>query len=88
MGVFEYIRLSYMKVFQKKRKKMSSPVKKAPSDLTFDYKDARTLGRYLTESGAIAGRDKTGLSQKQQKQLAREIKRARHLAMIAFTQTL
>lgn len=77
-----------MKVFQKKRRKMSAPVKKAPSDLTFDYKDMRTLQRYLTESGAIAGRDKSGLSQKQQKQLAREIKRARHLGMLPFTQTL
>lgn len=76
------------KVFQKKRRKFTTAVKKAPKDLMFDYKDSRTLGRYLMENGAIAGRDKTGLSLKQQRQLVREIKRARHLAMLPFTQTL
>lgn len=76
------------KAFQKKRRKYSAPVKKAPKDMTFDYKDSRTLSRYLMENGAIAGRDKTGMSLKQQRQLVREIKRARHLAMLPFTQTL
>lgn len=76
------------KLFQKKRRKNIPAVRKAPKELTFDYKDARTLQRYLTEHGAIAGRDRTGLSQKQQRQLAREIKRARHLGMIQFTQTI
>jgi small subunit ribosomal protein S18 len=76
------------KVFQKKRRKYTPAVKKAPKDLQFDYKDARALGRYLMENGAIGGRDKTGLSLKQQRQLVREIKRARHLAMLPFTQTL
>lgn len=76
------------KLFQKKRRKLTGPVKKAPKDLTFDYKDTRTLSRFIMENGAISGRDKTGLSQKQQRLLAREIKRARHLAMLPFTQTL
>lgn len=76
------------KLFQKKRRKNVPAVKKAPSDLTFDYKDPRTLQRYLSEHGAIDGRDKTGLSNKQQRMLAREIKRARHLGMIQFTQTI
>lgn len=52
------------------------------------YKDARTLSRYLTEQAYIVPREKTGLSQKQQRQLTREIKRARHLGMLPFTQTL
>lgn len=76
------------KLFQKKRRKNLPTVKKAPSDLMFDYKDPRTLQRYLSEHGAIDGRDRTGLSNKQQRLLAREIKRARHLGMIQFTQTV
>lgn len=76
------------KLFQKKRRKNVPTVRQAPSDLMFDYKDARTLQRYLTEHGAIGGRDRTGLSQKQQRLLAREIKRARHLGMVQFTQTV
>jgi small subunit ribosomal protein S18 len=54
----------------------------------FSYKDANTLGRYVTPQGYIIPRSKTGLSQKQQRRLAREIKRARHLAMLPFTQTV
>lgn len=54
----------------------------------FDYKEPRTLQRFILENGAIAGRDKTGLSAKQQRLLARETKRARHLGMLPFTQTL
>ncbi len=76
------------KLFQKKRRKNLPQVKKAPASLSFDYKDARTLQRYLSEHGAIEGRDRTGLSNKQQRQLSREIKRARHLGMMQFTQTL
>jgi small subunit ribosomal protein S18 len=51
----------------------------------FDYKDTKTLQRYIDIYGQIEPRTKTGLSQKQQKQLTVAIKRARHLALLPFT---
>lgn len=50
----------------------------------FDYKDAKTLLRYINAYGQIEPVGKTGLSTKQQRQLATAIKRARHLALLPF----
>jgi small subunit ribosomal protein S18 len=52
------------------------------------YKDVDTLSYFVTEQGYIVGRDQTGLSQKQQRHLARAIKRARFLALLPYTQTV
>ncbi len=50
----------------------------------FDYKDVKTLQRYINAYGQIEPISKTGLSLKQQRQLAVAIKRARHLALLPF----
>ena len=50
----------------------------------FDYKDFKTLQRYVNPYGQIETRKKTGLSSKQQRQLTTAIKRARHLALLPF----
>lgn len=50
----------------------------------FDYKDVKTLQRYINIYGQIEPISKTGLSAKQQRQLATAIKRARHLALLPF----
>lgn len=50
----------------------------------FDYKDAKTLQHYINSYGQIEPIAKTGLSAKQQRQLAVAIKRARHLALMPF----
>lgn len=50
----------------------------------FDYKDFKTLQRYINQFGQIDNRKKTGLSDKQQRQLARAIKKARHLSLLPF----
>lgn len=50
----------------------------------FDYKDVKTLQRYINSYGQIEPITKTGLSAKQQRQLAVAIKRARHLALMPF----
>lgn len=68
------------------KRKARRPLRKL--NITFSYKDVNTLGRYITEQGMILTRYETGLSQKQQRRLAQEIKRARHLALLPFTQTL
>lgn len=53
-------------------------------NLYFDYRDPKTLQRYLDTYGRIEPISKTGLSAKQQRQLAVAVKRARHLALLPF----
>ncbi len=50
----------------------------------FSYKDVKTLMKYINAYGQIEPIGKTGLSAKQQRQLAVAIKRARHLALLPF----
>lgn len=50
----------------------------------FDYKDFKTLQRYVNVYGQIESRKKTGLSESQQRRLAKAIKRARHIALLPF----
>lgn len=50
----------------------------------FDYKDFKSLQRFVNVYGQIEPRKKTGLSESEQKHLARAIKRARHLALLPF----
>lgn len=50
----------------------------------FDYKDVKTLQRYINVYGQIESIAKTGLTEKQQRSLAVAIKRARHLALLPF----
>ena len=50
----------------------------------FDYKDVKTLQRFIDSYGRIEPASKTGLNARQQRQLAVAIKRARHLAMLPF----
>lgn len=76
----------------KKQKRAPRPKKvirrAAMKNLTFSYKDPSALERYMSEQGAIIPRLETGLTQKQQRRLTIAIKRARHLALLPFTQTL
>lgn len=48
-----------------------------------DYKDPKTLSQYVTFYRSIQSRYHTGTCLKHQKQLARAIKRARDMALIA-----
>lgn len=50
----------------------------------FDYKDFKTLQRYVNVYGQIEIRKKTGLTESQQRQLSRAIKRTRHIALLPF----
>lgn len=51
---------------------------------TFDYKDVETLKRYISPTGKILPRRYTRLTAKEQRRLARAIKRARMLALLPF----
>ena len=57
---------------------------KKDAPVYFDYKDVKTLQRFINVYGQIEPISKTGLSTKQQRQLATAIKRARHLALLPF----
>ncbi len=50
-----------------------------------DYKDVKTLKRFLSEDGKILPQRRTGLSAKNQRKVTTAIKRARHLALLPFT---
>ena len=50
-----------------------------------DYKDVDKLKKLLSDRGKIEPRRKTGLMAKDQTRLAREIKRARHMALLPYT---
>ncbi len=53
---------------------------RTPLDLTF--MDVELLQRFVTESGKIQPRRITGLTPKQQRHVARQIKRARQLLLM------
>ncbi|MDP6684493.1 MAG: 30S ribosomal protein S18 [Candidatus Marinimicrobia bacterium] len=50
-----------------------------------NYKDVKLLRRFITEQGKIMPRRVTGTSAKMHRKLVREIKRARNLALIPYT---
>jgi len=50
----------------------------------FDYKDVKTLQRYINVYGQIETRKKTGITESQQRRLATAIKRARHIGLLPF----
>ena len=57
---------------------------KKDTPVYFDYRDVKTLSRYINIYGQIEPIAKTSLSAKQQRQLAVAIKSARHLALMPF----
>lgn len=66
--------------------------KRAPSfasdpDFRFDYKDPQQLRYFITERGKIVPRRISGLTAKQQRDLALAIKRARNIALLPYTAT-
>jgi len=62
-------------------RKKSSPLNVGEA---VDYKDVRKLQRFLTERGKVLPRRATGLTAKQQRQVARAIKRARQIALLPY----
>jgi small subunit ribosomal protein S18 len=63
----------------------------APKKCYFDdekkepvFSDTATLQRFITDRGKIVPRSRSGICSKHQKALTREIKYARHLALLPF----
>jgi small subunit ribosomal protein S18 len=53
--------------------------------LVIDYKNVDLLRRFVHEDGKIRARRQSGSCAKHQRQLAKAIKRARHLALLPFS---
>ena len=49
-----------------------------------DYKDERTLSRFITERGKILPRRISGMCARHQRQVGTAIKRARYLALLPY----
>jgi small subunit ribosomal protein S18 len=52
--------------------------------MKIDYKDVNTLKKYITKRGKILPSAKTGLTGRDQRVLAREIKKARYMALVPY----
>ena len=50
-----------------------------------DWKQVEVLRRYVSDEGKIRPRRQTGVCAKHQRELARAIKRARHVALLPFS---
>ncbi|MBD5646319.1 MAG: 30S ribosomal protein S18 [Desulfovibrio sp.] len=59
----------------------------ADKDLPLNYKNPEVLKDFVTERGKIIARRITGTCARHQRELTREIKRARQMAMLIYTAT-
>jgi small subunit ribosomal protein S18 len=67
--------------FFRRRKTCPFSAKEAPK---IDYKDVRLLSGFLSERGKIMPSRITAVSGKKQRELARAIKRARHIGLLPY----
>lgn len=65
-------------------KNLSCPFDKDPSKIS--YKDVYKLKKFVTTRGRLLSPERTGVSPKCQRKLAREIKRARFMALLPFSE--
>ena len=70
-----------MAEFQRRKKKVCMMC----TGKQVDYKDPETLKRYVNEKGKIVSRRVTGNCARHQRVIAREIKRARAIALMPYT---
>jgi len=69
------------RVFFRRRKSCPLSGTNAPK---IDYKDMKLLSRFISERGKMLPSRITSVCAKKQRELARAIKRARNLALLAF----
>lgn len=55
----------------------------ADKTIVLDYKNIKVISRFVTETGRIVPRHVTGVNAKNQRKLAKFIKRARNLGILA-----
>ena len=74
----------YNPKFRKIRKKVCALC--ANKDLVLDYKNADQMKKYVNEKGKILPRRATGACAKHQRDITLAVKRARHIAVLPFSQ--
>ena len=74
----------YNPKFRKMRKKVCALC--ANKDLVLDYKNADQLKKFVNEKGKILPRRATGACAKHQREITSAVKRARHIAIIPYSQ--
>lgn len=74
----------YNPKFRRTRKKVCALC--ANKDLVLDYKNADQLKKFINEKGKILPRRATGACAKHQRDITLAIKRARHIAVLPYTQ--
>ena len=70
---------------RRRGRRRRAPVFTPQEVATLDYKDVDRLKRLISDRGRIEPRRKTGLTAKDQRKVAREIKRARTVALLPYT---
>lgn len=65
------------------RRKKTCPFS-GPESISIDWKDVRTLSRYISERGKMVPSRITAVSQKKQRELAKAVKRARYMALMPY----
>ena len=81
MAIRELTTTQTRRPFQRRRKTCPFSGPNAPK---IDYKDVRLLQRYVSERGKIVPSRITAVSAKKQRELAKAIKRARHLGLLPY----
>ena len=74
----------YNPKFRKMRKKVCALC--ANKDLVLDYKNADQLKKFVNEKGKILPRRATGACAKHQRDITLAVKRARHIAVLPYSQ--
>ncbi len=74
----------YNPKFRKQRKKVCPLC--ADKNLVLDYKNADQLKKFINDKGKILPRRATGACAKHQRDITLAVKRARHIAVLPYTQ--
>ena len=74
----------YNPKFRKMRKKVCPLC--ANKDLVLDYKNADQLKKFINDKGKILPRRATGACAKHQRDITLAVKRARHIAVLPYSQ--
>lgn len=69
------------KTFFRRKKSCPFTGENAPA---IDWKDTKTLGRFISERGKMVPSRITNVSMKKQRVLAKAVKRARYMAMLPY----
>ena len=70
--------------FRKARKKVC--IMCSNKDFVLDYKNPEQLKKFINEKGKILPRRATGACAKHQRDITQAVKRARHIAVLPYTQ--